>query len=562
MSDADKQALEQNTAAIKCELTVLATDTLPSILLTEDNSVKDWEYTDERIVPGQGFIGQFVARTLNGNLDNISNDFDISNRTINFKLGIYRMNDNVTTWYDYGNFLVVDPNNDEVRDNTKFETMDYAKLFNKTFDGDYTDTTFTTSYNARIANGDVLTPLWVAQYACAQVGIELATTTFANYNTAIIDINPFQAGESCRDVIKAIAQLAFSWARIGWDNRCYIDFALVSPSNINQYDVLDNNQYFSLSTKELFKPVDGVGFGMKNIDGETAFKLDNVTIENANNIIYLYDNPFLYTYEKRYQAVQQANVLFGLTYMQLETETIGHPWLLGNELINVKDMENDNNYTYPFNRTLKYGGHIRSKISSYDESEIDSTLGYTSSMETAIRNATIEVNKQNGTITSLTESVQIIDTRENNNYQQLLGKFGDYAPLSEITDIRSSVTQLQTDTYTKTEVQQIANGIGVNGVKVSAVISTSGTFDENGMTYEKTNAQTKTTINEVGVNVKNINDTSLMFAGYVNASNTDYSDYLNQTIVGTENIIVKNYLNIGTHSRIQDYENGTGIFYR
>ena len=144
----------------------------------------------------------------------------------------------------------------------------------------------------------------------------------------------------------------------------------------------------------------------------------------------------------------------------------------------------------------------------------------------------------------------------------MLGKFSDYAPLSEITDIRSSVTQLQTDTYTKTEVQQIANGVGVNGVKVSAVISTSGTFDENGMTYEKTNAQTKTTINEVGVNVKNINDTSLMFAGYVNASNTDYSDYLNQTIVGTENIIVKNYLNIGTHSRIQDYENGTGIFYR
>ncbi|MBQ6628624.1 MAG: hypothetical protein IJH65_07360, partial [Methanobrevibacter sp.] len=134
--------------------------------------------------------------------------------------------------------------------------------------------------------------------------------------------------------------------------------------------------------------------------------------------------------------------------------------------------------------------------------------------------------------------------------------------LTDVEDIKHSVIELQTDTYTKTEIQQIANGTGVNGVKVSAVISESGTFDIDGMTYEKTGAPTKTTINEVGINTKDNDNKSLLFAGYVDDNNTDYADYVNQTIVGTDNIIVRNYLNIGAHSRIQDYGNGSGIFVR
>jgi len=167
------------------------------------------------------------------------------------------------------------------------------------------------------------------------------------------------------------------------------------------------------------------------------------------------------------------------------------------------------------------------------------------------------------TVTEITSEVSSISANVGNNYQELLDKFKDYTPSSETNEIKSSVTKIQTDSYTKTEIQKIVNGTGVDGVNVTAIKNVSGTFDEDGMHYDKSGAKTNTTINEVGVNVKNKNgNKSVLFAGYVNDNNTDYAEYVNQTIVGTDNIIVKNNLNIGSHCRIQDYENGTGIFTR
>ena len=179
-----------------------------------------------------------------------------------------------------------------------------------------------------------------------------------------------------------------------------------------------------------------------------------------------------------------------------------------------------------------------------------------------INQAYVIVDKQNQEIESLTRVVEDVDRNANNTYQQVLEKLGEVdEKIVDVDTIEYVVRQLQTNTYTKQEIQQIVNGVGVDGVKVTAVQTTSATFDEDGMLYEKTNAPTKTQINQVGVNVKGRNNNSLLFAGYVDSNNTDYPDYISQSIVGTDNIIVKNYLNIGTHSRIQDYNNGSGIFF-
>ncbi len=432
MSDADKQALRNNTAAIQCKLIVQADGNLPEIVLTEDNAVKDWEYTDERLVPGKGFIGQFVGRTLDGNLQNISSDFDINGREIKLMFGVYRMNDETTTWYDFGNFIVTEPEDNEVNDNTKFETMDYTKLFNKPFDGDYTDDEFMNSYNARTTpDSEAYNPVtasWLARYACKQAGVVLATPVFTNSDFTI-DANPFRAGETCRDVMKAVAQLAFSWARIGWDNRCYIDFEQCDVEDIDTYDVLDNNQYFDLKTTETIIPVDGVGFGMKNIDGETAFKIaPGKTSDTAENIIYLYDNPLLYTFELRQQAVASADVLFGLTYTQLFVETVGHPWFTGKELIEIVDMENNSLYTYPFNKVIKYSGHIRSVFDNTDKTEVERTLGYESDIVRSLTDAWIRVNKATGEISAQSQAIKEIQDGQDSYYtkDQIDRLFIDY----------------------------------------------------------------------------------------------------------------------------------------
>lgn len=410
MSDEDKIALEQNTAVIRCRLVVKATNELPEIVLTEDNAVKSWEYTDQRLVPDKGFIGQFVSRTLNGELQNVSDDFNLDGREIDLYLIVVRINDGTISEYNMGSFIVVDPSDDDVKDSTKFETMDYAKKFNKTFDGNYVDENFPDSYNTLMGlntpegQTPVITPvtaLWVAKYACAQVGVTLATENFRNNNFSISQ-NPFQEGNSCRDVIKAVAQLALSWARIGWDNKCYIDFDMKDSSDVETLNILDNNQYYSLEKQSTYGPINRIVWGMENIDGESYVLPDNASIaQYGEHNLYIYDNPFTYTYELRVQAAQAASALFGLTYEQLKTETVGHPWFLGTEFIDIKDMNNNHNYLYPFNRVLKYNGHIRSDIDSVGETNIEDTLGYTNELEKTVRKTAFIVNKQEGTIDSL-----------------------------------------------------------------------------------------------------------------------------------------------------------------
>lgn len=414
MNNNDKLALRESTTAIKCKLIIKSTDTLPQIILTESNYIKDWTYTDDRYVPQKGFIGQFVARTLSGNLQNIDNNFNIENREVELQIGIVNRDKNTENWYSMGNFLITNPEDDEVRDNTKFEAMDYAKLFNKTFDGDYTDNIFTVSYNAKMENKETVNALWLAKYTCAQVNVELGSTAFTNSDYEI-DINPFRNNEPCRDVMKEISKLAYSWVRIGWDNKCYIDFGVKQESSVDQYDIFTNDHYYTLETKkEAYGPVNKVVVGMSNVDGESHVIVDNPSITvNGEHAIYIYDNPLTYTFEHRERANKQGNVLFGLTYSHIKCETIGFPWLIGNELISISDMEGNKKYTYPFNKTITYSGHIKSTIETMGESSVEETLGYESDVIRNLRNTMFNVNKQEGIITLLSEHIENVEREIN-----------------------------------------------------------------------------------------------------------------------------------------------------
>lgn len=136
-----------------------------------------------------------------------------------------------------------------------------------------------------------------------------------------------------------------------------------------------------------------------------------------------------------------------------------------------------------------------------------------------------------------------------NNIQDTIKKFDDYTPINETLEIQRSVESIQTNTYTKTEINtKLTDG------SVTKVLTTSGVFDENGMHYEKTNAPTSTTINEVGVKVDDATGSGneLLFAGY--------DEDIQQTIVRTDNLTVRKYFVLGEKSRMEDYEDGGGIF--
>lgn len=97
---------------------------------------------------------------------------------------------------------------------------------------------------------------------------------------------------------------------------------------------------------------------------------------------------------------------------------------------------------------------------------------------------------------------------------------------------------------------------GVNKVTTE----TGYTFDDNGLTIEKTDAKAKTTLNEVGLNVKSStgsSDESLLFAGY--------DETTGETIVKSKNMTVEKYLVIGKYSRMEDFikdgVKATGVFW-
>ena len=680
-------SLLNTTATIETKIEILPKVAGESIItLTQNDSIKKWTYKDLRNVPKEGFIGQFVARQLNGELQDISDSFNIEGREIVLYLGIRHSRghnlltesgsplltqdginlileqyDYSTKFYSLGNFFVDFPESNEVTDNTRFTALDYTILFNKKFDGDFKDSEYTKSFNEKIEDEETVTALWLLQYTCKQVGVLLGSTTFKN-NTFVIDSNQFDDSYTCRDVVKSIAKLAFTWARIDWDNKLYLDFA--KTSTVEDYNKVTPDHYYSLKTlKDAYGKVNRVILGSSVVDGLGVYVEDASSISQDGLFeLQINDNPIVYTDTLKQTALQQGNSLFGLTYQPIDMQTIGHPWLKGNELLEITDMESNKLYTYPLDRTIDYDGHIKTTINSIMETEVEKTYSYegvdnesktgkrtkfeldrekqllTIAMEDIeeldddlhtnyVTNATFtvsnreirsEISTTETTVKSYADGVagtaetnavntakgytdtevggaktyaegqastaesnakQYADgvyddakdyaddiddalgervedlgkTVEQNNkdlkadINTINGSLSSYAPKTTVETISRKVEEVNTSLGKQIEV--VAD-IQENGVtKVST--TTGFTFDETGLTISKTNADTKTLIDEDGMTVY-----STVGGTQEQRLNVDSDG------VTAENLLVRTYTDLGTHTRIRDYEDGTGIFYR
>ena len=210
--------------------------------------------------------------------------------------------------------------------------------------------------------------------------------------------------------------------------------------------------------------------------------------------------------------------------------------------------------------TLTYNGKILQSFETNIEYEAKQSNVSNTGEATLKKYVKTEIDNVNASIKTEATRIDNLDAVVKDNNQKVLDKFKNYTPLSDTATLTQSVVDLQTNTYKKIEVNKILNGefYDENNKQIVNTITktTSGTFDENGLTIEKTGAQTKGNFNEKGITVIDNTGASgqeLLFAGY--------DEELKETIVRTKNIRVTKYLNIGSNSRIEDYENGTGIFY-
>lgn len=536
--DSDKLLLKNNTCAIKTKIIVKPrNESEEEIVLTEDNSVKDWTYDDDRLVPDQGFIGQFVARTLTGNLQDISEDFNIEDRALELRLAIVSLGENPTeNWYSLGTFYVTKPENNDVSDNTKFESLDKTILFNADFNYNYVSTNFPTSFATLCETNVGITAINLAKYVCEQVGVTFGTTSFVN-DDFLISSNQFVSGDSCRDVMKAIAQLAYSWVCIDWDDKCYIPAIEKDTTVVTNIDTIDSDEYFTLTLQKTnYGPVNKVSVGLSTVDGERVENTDTSSIQqHGETEIDVFDNPITYNTILRSQAIEGSNILFGIEFTPLNVETIGHPWVKGYKLICVEDTSGNKKYTLPLNNEIKYTGHIRSVISSVIDTKTENTKGYNKKLYKDLQNVYIELDKQQGTITEVVSKTKALD--------------------DGLSSLETLVKNTTTDTYTKTEINEIISGTSPDGTVVSSVKTTAGTLDKDGLTIEQTDADTKTNINANGMIIYD-----------ATGGIEDVLLTVNKDGVIAKNIRVNTYLNIGQHSRIEDYTSpdyveGTGVFW-
>lgn len=185
------------------------------------------------------------------------------------------------------------------------------------------------------------------------------------------------------------------------------------------------------------------------------------------------------------------------------------------------------------------------------EQQITTTL--TQYVTTQTFNSTLEL-QSDSILQSVSEDIETVENNISITTGTMIDNLGsqfnealeDYATTTMVTNIKNSVENEITSTQQSINVINQVLEDGVTKVDTK----TGFTFDSTGLTIAKTGADTKTNINENGMII------------YSSTGSTDEAMLtVNSEGVIGENMTVRTYLTVGSHSRFEDYEDGTGCFY-
>lgn len=368
-------------------------DTEETITLDEYD-IKDFTILDDIYTPEQGIIGSIIAKQLTLNLFKPT-DIDLTNREINVFIGVDILENGewITKYIPFGTFIIQKPDSEEITNKTSFDAFDFMVKFNLPFED-------TLTYPCTIK--DVLNAI------CEQCGVELATTSFANENF-VVENNQFVNGESCRDVLKAIAQISGSFARIGRDNKLYLGF--LNPENYETFDDTDYNK--DIKINNTFGPVNRLVLRMSQVEGENVVVQDDESISQIGiKELIISDNPFTYTQEKRENAITQIwNKVKGLTYIDYDMKVIPRPYMDVGDSVKILTQDNVQYNSYLFTHELNYTGGLSGNMTATADTETETKYAFIPQLSTRMRHTEIIVDKHTGQITQIVEEQGEYDTK-------------------------------------------------------------------------------------------------------------------------------------------------------
>lgn len=476
-------------------------------------------------------FGEFPTKKVNFEIYNLNNNLDFENKEIIVYKGLYI--NNQIEWVPQGIFK---PNATNITTNISTRTITIQDAQDRTqlFDVPYVSTL---SWN----NNQTHSGQEIVDDICTQIGIELANSTF-NWSSYQFKQPNFKEGITCREIIRRLAEIGNSIAFINREGKLEI------KSRIATNELIERKRYINLSKENIVGPYNTLVLGKDGYNDDIVYP---EVVEGDKIECKIFDNPFVDLYrEEMIETV--ASYFIGTSYIPFELSDFVDGFYFDlNDEIEVIDKNGNQFKSVILN--YETTSRIKSKVSANTETKSTTDYNLAGSQKQEINQVKFDVDHVNNRVNSVVSSVTNLDTRVNNNYQEIKDKFNDYTPISKTIEIENSVTQLQTDTYTKTEINtKLTDG------SVTKVQTTAGTFDENGMHYEKTGARTSSTINQSGVSVNDTqNNEELLFAGY--------DDEIKESIVRTENLTVRKYFVCGNYARFEDYTDedgntGIGVF--
>ena len=367
-----------------------------TITIDENTGIKEIILEDSRYVPETGFIGQATAKKVTLTLLDNSLSTNLENKE--FTLYIGADYNNQTYYINYGNFIVNEPpENDSTNGTIKIIAYDYMIKFNKTY------------------RDEIPYPCTLKAYLlniCSQANVELGSQSFTNDGFMVTD-NQFE-GKQLREILQHIGKCAFSWVRIGQDNKLYLDFKVNDENAITETITIDDyKQDAYKKANEYYGPINKVTYGDSDITGQEESVEDDESIEEYGEKEFIInDNYFAYTKAKRQQLIQGGTVLFGLKYMPItQLDLIGFVYLDCNDIIEVFDEEGNSITSRVFSHTIKYNGAISDNIETEGISINEET--YKNKNSTVANNTRTEiiVDRANKKITQVVEEVGQYDSR-------------------------------------------------------------------------------------------------------------------------------------------------------
>lgn len=547
-----KKIKQQNIKLSICEgeLTVKEIHLMPVHIF---NALPVWKLRARKQIIAKelkySFDGQLFKTIMKQVEITVKNANEIKDKDINFQYGLFIKNK--FEYVDLGNYFIKDIEDSKKKDEITVTGYDRMIRFMKTFK----QSDLQLIYPCKM--------LKLVQRMCEVCGVELYSTDFYN---ADLDVEEdfFTTQESTyRDVLEKVAQATLTTAFIE-DNK----LNLYKVNNEN-FEKIDKSYLTDLTVKEKFGPVNALVLGRGDVEDNVEETDEESIGQNGRCEIRFDENEFI-EFQREEVIKGMFEQIKGLEYYSFEASDVGIMWLKPCAYIVLGDKEENLYKSY----YLKANITINTGIASDIEAELPDKTNTEYKVTTKEEKKTLKVErlakKNEGLIQDLaqettensqkiTEHTQTLDsisnkvqsntTNINNNYQEVLGKLNDCAQKSDIETISKSVETIQTDSKYAIEVAEEIKQNGATKVKTS----TGYTFDEDGLTIEKTNAKTRSKLNEAGLEIKDAtgsSEESLLFAGY--------DEKTGETIVKSKNMTVEKYLVVGKHTRFEDYKDSNG----